>query len=230
MAPLVAATAPNCLITNDWVCWKYVRDYQDDLITATRQHVFITVTSVLIGLAVALPLSLVARRLPRLELLLLGVTTAIYTIPSLALFSLLIPFTGLGSDTVIVGLVLYSLTILMRNILAGLAGVPEDVKEAARGMGYGTGRLLWKVELPLALPSIMAGLRVATVSTVALTTIGAIVGAGGLGTLLYQAFNSIFKAQIFTASVLCVLLAIIFDLLLLTVQRLLTPWTRGKSS
>jgi osmoprotectant transport system permease protein len=129
----------------------------------------------------------------------------------------------------VIGLVLYSLTILLRNILAGLAGVPDDVREAARGMGFGSARMLWKVELPLAMPSIMAGLRVATVSTVALVTIGAIVGAGGLGTLLYQAIPSAFKAQIFTASVLCVLLAIAFDLVLLGVQRLLTPWTRRAS-
>lgn len=230
MAPLLAASAPNCLIENAWICGEYLRTRSDALVDATRQHVYITVVSVVIGLLAALPLALLARRYPRLELLLLGVTTAIYTIPSLALFSLLLPFTGLGSDTVILGLVLYSLTILIRNILAGLAGVPDDVKEAARGMGYGPGRLLWKVELPLALPSIMAGLRVATVSTVALVTIGAIVGAGGLGTLLYQAIPSAFKAQIFTASVLCVLLAVIFDLLLLGLQRLMTPWARGRSS
>jgi osmoprotectant transport system permease protein len=229
VAPLLAADAPNCLVANAWICGEYLRTRSDELIAATRQHVVITVISVLIGVAIAFPLALVARRWPRLEIVLLGITTAIYTIPSIALFSLLIAFSGLGSDTVVIGLVLYSLTILLRNILAGLAGVPDDVREAARGMGFGSARMLWKVELPLAMPSIMAGLRVATVSTVALVTIGAIVGAGGLGTLLYQAIPSAFKAQIFTASVLCVLLAIAFDLVLLGVQRLLTPWTRRAS-
>lgn len=229
MAPLVAATAPNCLVANDWICWEYVQTRQEVLIAATRQHIYITVVSILISLAISIPLSLLARRYPRLEALLLGITTGIYTIPSLALFTLLIPLTGLGSDTVIVGLVLYSLTILVRNVLAGLASVPDDVKEAAIGMGLGPGRLLWRVELPLALPSIMAGVRVATVSAVALTTIGALVGAGGLGNLINQAISSTFKAQIFTASVLCVALAIAFDLLLVSIQRFLTPWTRKES-
>jgi osmoprotectant transport system permease protein len=107
--------------------------------------------------------------------------------------------------------------------------VPEDVKEAGRGMGYGPPRLLWRVEFPLALPSIMAGVRVATVSAVALTTIGALVGAGGLGNLINQAIQSAFKAQIFTASVLCVALAVAFDVVLVMIQRLLTPWARRPS-
>jgi osmoprotectant transport system permease protein len=154
------------------------------------------------------------------------VTTVIYTIPSLALFSLLLPFTGLTSTTVVVGLALYSLTILVRNVLAGLRGVPDSVREAARGVGYSDLRLLLRVELPLALPVIMAGLRVATVSTVALVTIGSIVSYGGLGNLLLLAVGNQFKAQILAASVLCVVLAVVLDLLLLGLQRLLTPWTR----
>jgi len=222
----VAASGPTCLAENAWVCGEYLRTRQDQLIDATRQHVYITVVSVAIGLLVAMPLALLARRYRRTEGLVLGVSTALYTIPSLAMFSLLLPFTGLGSDTVIVGLVLYSLTILVRNVIAGLDGVPDDVKESAQGMGYGPTRMLLKVEIPLALPTIMAGVRVATVSSVALVTIGAIVGAGGLGQLLYQAIPSQFKAQIFTAAVLCVVLAILFDALLLLLQRLLTPWTR----
>jgi osmoprotectant transport system permease protein len=142
------------------------------------------------------------------------------------MFSLLLPFTGLTRATVIVGLVLYSLTILVRNTIAGLDGVPDDVREAARGMGYGSARMLLQVELPLATPSIMAGLRIATVSTVALATIGAIVGYGGLGNLIYDGLPSLFRAQVLTASVLCVALAVAADLLLLGAQRLLTPWQR----
>ncbi len=156
----------------------------------------------------------------------IGATTIVYTIPSLALFSLLLPFTGLSPTTVIIGLALYSLTILVRNVLAGLLAVPDEVVESARGVGYSNTRLLTRVELPLALPVIMAGLRVATVSTVALVTIGAIVSYGGLGNLLLQAVGNQFKAQIFAASLLGVVLAVVLDLVLVLVQRLLTPWTR----
>jgi osmoprotectant transport system permease protein len=129
---------------------------------------------------------------------------------------------------VVTGLVLYSLTVLVRNIMAGLASVPEDAREAARGMGYGPLRMLFGVELPLALPALMAGLRIATVSAVSLTTVGAIVGYGGLGNLIYQGMNSLFKAQVLTASAICVVIAVAADLLLLGVQRLLTPWTRTR--
>ncbi|NUU25067.1 MAG: ABC transporter permease subunit, partial [Streptomycetaceae bacterium] len=122
---------------------------------------------------------------------------------------------------------LYSLSILVGNTLAGLRAVPADAIEAARGMGFGPARLLFGVELPLALPTIMAGLRVATVSTVALTTIGSVVGSGGLGNLIQSGIDTQFKAQVLTASVLCVLLAVAFDLLLLLVQWLLTPWERS---
>jgi osmoprotectant transport system permease protein len=193
------------------------------------QHVWITVVSVLIGLVVALPLALLARRYRKLEGVVVGTTTALYTIPSLALFALLLPLTGLSPTTVVVGLVLYSLTILVRNIIEGLASVPPDVLEAAQGMGYGARKRLVKVELPLALPSIMAGLRVATVSTVALTTVGAIVSYGGLGNLLLEAVNTQFRPQVFTASVLCVLLAFVFDLIIVGAQRVMTPWTRTRA-
>jgi osmoprotectant transport system permease protein len=125
--------------------------------------------------------------------------------------------------------VLYSLTILVRNIIAGLDAVPDDVIESARGMGYGPGRLLIQVELPLALPAIMAGLRIATVSTVALATVGGILNYGGLGNLLFLGVASQFKAQIFAATLLCVLLAVTFDVLLLGLERALTPWLRSRS-
>lgn len=222
-------SAGDCLAHNAWVCGEYLRTRQEDILAATRQHVILTVVSVALGLVVAFPLALLARRFARLEGPVLALTTGLYTIPSLALFSLLLPFTGLSRSTVVIGLVLYSLTILVRNILAGLASVPADVVEAARGMGYGPGRLLLSVELPLALPAVMAGLRVATVSTVALVTIGAIVGYGGLGNLIYAGLPSLFKAQVLTASVVCVLLALLADVGLLGVQRLLTPWQRGRA-
>ena len=225
--PLAAPSpADNCLVRNDWICGKYLSTRASELTDALVQHLGIVVASVLLGLLVAFPLALLARRYRRLEGLVLGTTTAIYTIPSLALFSLLVPLTGLGVETVVLGLGLYSLTILVRNILDGLRAVPSDVRESAIGMGYGARRLLWRVELPLALPTIMAGIRVATVSAVALTTVGAILDYGGLGDLLIAGKQSDFKAQVLATSVLCVLLAIALDLLLVVAQRALTPWTR----
>jgi len=221
-----AAETPQCYIDNSWWCPFYWSDRQELLAGALKQHVSITVASVALGLLIAFPLALLARRFGRLETLVVGGTTIIYTIPSLALFSLLLPATGLSATTVIIGLALYSLTILVRSLLVGLRGVSEDVRESAVGNGYGQTRLLFTIELPLALPVIMAGLRVATVSTVALVTVGSIVSYGGLGNLLLQAVGNQFKAQILAASVLCVLLAVVLDILLVILQRLLTPWTR----
>ncbi|WP_256106847.1 ABC transporter permease [Streptomyces sp. ODS05-4] len=216
----------GCLVANAWICGEYLSSRGQELTDATLQHVWITVVSVLLGLAVAFPLALLVRARPRFAAPVLGLTTVLYAIPSLAMFSLLLPLFGLSAALVVTGLVLYSLTILVRNILAGLAAVPAEAREAARGMGYGPARLLWEVELPLALPAVLAGVRMATVSTVALTTVGALVDYGGLGTLITTGLKSYFKAQVLTASVLCVLLAVVADLLLLGLQRLLTPWTR----
>jgi osmoprotectant transport system permease protein len=217
----------NCLVANDWICGEYVRSRSQELVDATVQHVWITAVSVLIGVLVAFPLALLARRYGAFAGPILGLTTVLYSIPSLAMFSLLLPAFGLSASLVITGLVLYSLTILVRNILAGLQAVPEEAREAARGLGYGSARLLWEIELPLALPSVLAGVRIATVSTVALTTVGYIVDYGGLGTLIISGLRSDFKAQVLTASIICVLLALVADLLLLGLQRLLTPWTRA---
>jgi len=216
----------NCLTRNEWVCGRYYSSRASDLADALVQHLGIVVSSVLLGLVVAIPLALLARRYRKLEAGILGATTAIYTIPSLALFSLLVPLTGLGVNTVVIGLALYSLTILVRNILEGLRAVPAEVRESAVGMGYAPRRMLWRVEVPLALPAIMAGLRVATVSAVALTTVGSILDYGGLGDLLVDGTRTNFKAQVLATSVLCVLLAVCLDLVLVGVQRLLTPWTR----
>ena len=228
MAPL--SSTANCLVRNEWVCPEYFSTRSSQLTDALVEHILITVVSVLLGLVLAFPLALLARRYRKLEGVVVGTTTAIYTIPSLALFALLLPATGLSQTTVIIGLALYSLTILVRNIIEGLKSVPEDVRESALGMGYGRARLLFGVELPLALPTIMAGLRVATVSTVALTTVGSIVGYGGLGNLLIQAVDSQFRAQVLAAGLLCVLLAVAFDLLIVGFQRVLTPWSRERST
>ncbi|MGW6394635.1 ABC transporter permease [Streptomyces sp. NPDC055103] len=219
-------STPNCLVTNDWICGEYLRTRGEELTEATLQHVGITVVSVLLALLVAVPLALLVRARPRFAGPVLGLTTLLYTVPSLAMFSLLLPVFGLSAALVVTGLVLYALTILVRNTLAGLDAVPAEAREAARGMGYGSWRLLWQVELPLALPVLMAGIRMATVSTIALTTVGSVVGRGGLGNLIEDALPTFFKAQVLAASVLCVLLAVTADLLLLGLQRLLTPWAR----
>ncbi len=213
-------------MNDPWFNWQYISTNSETILAATRQHVALTFWAVFIGLLIALPLALLARRYPRTSLPILGVTGAIYTIPSLALFAALVPFTGLRPVTVEIGLVGYTLLILVRNVLTGLTGVPEDVREAARGMGFGTLRMLVRVELPLALPAIVAGLRVATVSTIALVTVGALVGYGGLGQLILEGLNTLYRTEIATASVLCVALALLADLALLAVQRLLTPWQR----
>lgn len=219
----------DCLQANSWICAKFISTRKDELLSALQQHVTLTAETVVIALAVSLPLAIAVRRGRQARGGLLGLATAVYTVPSLALFGLLVPITGLRPTTVLVGLVLYSLTILIRNVLAGLDSVPAEVVEAARGMGMGRLRILLQVELPLATPSIFAGLRVATVSTVALATIGYLIGEGGLGNLIHEGLTNYFKAEVLTASVLCVLLAMGLDAVLVGLQFLLTPWARRGS-
>lgn len=218
----------GCLAANDWICGEYLRTRSQELTDATVQHVEITVAAVGIGLLIALPLAFFARRWKLAAPPLLALTTVLYTVPSLAMLAFLVPMLGVSVSVVITALVLYSLTVLLRNILAGLEAVPAEVTEAARGMGYGPLRLLLTVELPLALPALMAGVRMATVSTIAMTTVGGIIDYGGLGNLLFSGLDSVFKAQVLTASVICVVLAIVADVLLLGVQWLLTPWARSR--
>lgn len=227
MPPDLLAQSAGCLQRNDWICGDYVSSRAELILSSLGQHVTLTVVSVLIGLLLALPLGLVAFRFPTARAFVLGGSTVLYTIPSLAMFSLLLPFTGLSATTVVVGLVLYSLTILVRNVVAGLQAVPADVVESAVGTGYGPLSLLMRVRLPLALPTIFAGVRVATVSTVALVTVGAILGNGGLGNLIYSGLRTQFQAEVLTATVIVVALAVVADLLLVAVQRLLTPWQRA---
>lgn len=228
-APAADAAEPSCYsrLVNEWFCADYVSDRRADILEALLQHVTITLVAVVVSVLVAFPLALVARRFPRLEAGVLGVSTGLYTVPSLALFPLLVPFTGLSPTTVVVGLALYALTVLVRAMLEGLRAVPADVLESGRGLGYGPTRLLLRAELPLALPVVMAGLRVATVSTVALTTVGSLVGYGGLGNLISEGVTTDFRAQLLTAAVLCVVLAVVLDAVIVLLQRVLTPWTRG---
>ena len=229
---VVSAREPKCYSrdVNAWICGDYWVDRQEEIVEATTTHIQITVAAVLLGLVIAFPLALIARQVPRLESSVLGLSTAIYTIPSLALLPLLVPLTGLTKTTVVIGLGLYCLTILVRAILDGLRSVPDDIREAAVGIGYSSTRLLLRVELPLALPVMMAGLRVATVSTVALTTIGTVVSEGGLGYLIANGQSTEFNAELFAGAALCVALALTLDLLLVLAQRLATPWRRGVSA
>lgn len=215
---------------NPWFSLSWVFDNWSLIMPLLVQHIRLTVLSVLIGALVAFPMALLARRNSLLSGAVLGASTLVYTIPSLAMFAFVAPFTGLSETTVAVGLVLYSLVILVRNFLAGLQAVPADAKEAARGMGYGSARLLWQVELPLALPSIFTGLRIATVSTVALVTVGVIVGQGGLGQIIIvNGFGAnYYRPPIVFGTLACVLLALLADQLLAAVQRMLTPWARTR--
>jgi osmoprotectant transport system permease protein len=213
-------------VGNPWLSWTYVRDNADTIRTAFTDHVVLTVWSVAIAAAIALPLAVLAYWVRPLAAPILTSTGVLYTIPSLALLAFLAPFLGTGRLTVVVALVMYALLVLVRNALTGLLQVPGDVREAATAMGYGRTARLLRVELPLAMPAILVGIRLATVSTVALVTVGAAVGSqGALGGLILSGFrNNFYKAQIATATILCVLLALVFDLLLLWAGKRLTPW------
>jgi osmoprotectant transport system permease protein len=180
-----------------------------------------------LGLAISLPLGLAARRWRWTEGPVLGFTGALFTIPSLALFALLVPFTGLSRTTAEIGLVAYTLLILVRNIVAGLEGVPEEVREAAHGLGFRPAGQLLRVELPLALPVIIAGIRIATVTTIGLVTVTGLIGQGGLGALIIDGINRDFRTPLVVGSVLSITLAVLADVGLAGIARLLSPWSRG---
>ncbi|ADL49369.1 ABC transporter permease [Micromonospora aurantiaca] len=216
---------------NPWFSWQYVRDNSDTILAALREHTWLTARAVVIAALVALPLAVLAYWFRSLSAPILAVTGVLYTVPSLALFAFLAPYLGIGAITVLTVVALYALLVIVRNALAGLNQVPPEVREAAEGMGYGRWGRLFRIELPLALPGILTGVRLATVSTVALVTVGVVVGRGGLGQLIFAGFqNNFYKAQIMAGTVLCVLLALVLDLVLAGVGRLLTPWLRGRSA
>src|SRR3954464_6826400 len=231
-APLPLAAPAGDGPGNPWFSWQYVQDNADTIMTKLGFHIGITLETVVIALVVAVPLAVLAYWIRPLTGPILALSGVLYTIPSLALLALLAPVLGATNRaTVLIALVLYALLLLIRNALTGLTQVPSEVRDAAAGMGYGRFGRLWHVELPLALPGIITGLRLATVSTVALVTIGAIIGQGGLGDLILGGFrNNFFRAQILTGSVLCVGLALVLDLMLSGVGRLLTPWTKVRGS
>lgn len=217
----------SCVSSNGF-CPSWIVDNFDRYVDPFLQHVFLTVVSVTIGFAIAFALALVAYRRRWLINPITQVTGILYTIPSIAAFFLLLPITGRGNKTAIVALVAYVLLIIFRNVLTGLDNVPEETKDAGRGMGLTDHQLLWKVEVPLALPEIMAGLRIAVTTTVGLATLVFFAGAGGLGEQIFADLT--FKSNVITAGGLAVLLAAVLDGLILLVQRRITPWTRVVSA
>jgi osmoprotectant transport system permease protein len=217
MAPLLDATDP-------WLRWDWVGSHTDAILGDLGQHVELTVIAVGAGLLVAIPIGVLAWRYRGTRGPVLGLAGGLYTIPSLALFAMLVPWTGLTVLTSEIGLVSYTLLILVRNIVVGLDGVPAEVRDAATGMGYRPLRQLLGVELPLALPVIVAGLRIATVTTIGLITVTSLIGEGGLGALIYDGLLRDFKTPLVVGSVLSVALAVVADVTLALVQRLLTPW------
>jgi osmoprotectant transport system permease protein len=224
-----ACERANNLFCGSW----FSRNWNPVLWPALRQHVELTLIAVSIGFVIALSLALVAHRQGWLERPVLLVTTVLYTIPSIALFELLVPIHGFGLSrtTAEVALVSYTLLILFRNTLTGLRAVPAEVREAAQGMGMSPRQTLWRVELPLALPAIMAGLRIATVTVISLATVASFVDNEGLGTPIFQAIaNDAFKTELIAAGGMAVGLALLADGLLVLCQRRLTPWARARAS
>jgi osmoprotectant transport system permease protein len=210
----------------DWLV-----DNLDQLTRRVGEHLLVTIIAVTVGFLISFALALLIRRYPPIYGPILAVSGILYAIPSIALFVLFIPITGLSLLTAEIALVSYTLVILVRNIVTGLRSVPADVIEAARGMGYTDTQRLWRVELPIALPVIVAGVRIATVTTIGLVTIATLIGMGGLGYLIVNiGVSGRFPTATITGVGLVVALSTIVDLLLLVVQRRLTPWAQAREA
>jgi osmoprotectant transport system permease protein len=210
------------------VRWDWVGSHLGEIASRLGEHVVLAAIAVVIGFVLSFGLSLMIRRHPLLYSPVTWTSGVLYTIPSLALFALLIPVTGLTLLTAEIGLVSYTLLILVRNIVAGLRGAPADVREAAVAMGYTDRELLLGVEIPLAVPVIMAGIRVATVTTIGLTTVTALIGQGGFGYLILLGIQTFFSTPLIVGAVGSVLLAVIADSAIVALQRLLVPWERRR--
>lgn len=218
--PIVAAN------TERWLWWPWIGDNADMIRHDLWMHIELTGLAVLAGLVISLPVAVWAQRHPRLLGPVLGGAGVLYTIPALAAFALLIPYTGSGKLTAVIPLTGYTLLILVRNIVTGLDGVPPDAIEAANAMGLTRFQRLRRLELPLAMPAIMAGVRVATVSTIGMLTIAAMVGLGGLGHLIMIGLNRPIRTAVTVGAVLSIALAVVADVGLAAVQRVLSPWAR----
>lgn len=209
--------------------WSWISSNLDTIWAQFQEHIILTILPVGFGFLIAFPLALVAVRWPNLYSPLLGITGVLFSIPTLALFVVMIPFTGLSRATAIIPLTLYTLLILIRNTVEGLASVPRDVSESAEAMGYRRTRRLFKIELPLAMPVIVAGLRIATVNTIAYVAITSLIGQGGLGRLMLDGFQRQFPTPLIVGLTLAVAFAVATDLGLLSIERALTPWKRARS-
>jgi osmoprotectant transport system permease protein len=212
------------LIEWDWLS----ENFWEDIFPAIQGHMYLSFVSVAIALAISLPVGVLAARYRKIYPPVTFVTGILYSIPSLALFSILISVPGIviGPTPVIIALVAYSLLILIRNVVAGIDAVPAETIDAARGMGLTNRQILFGVELPLALPVIVAGIRIATVTIIGIATIGAYISGGGLGKLIFDGINRNFPTMIIAGAVLATALAILADLLLLGLERYLRPWAR----
>jgi osmoprotectant transport system permease protein len=211
---------------NSFVWWDWVGRNRDDIWDKTVEHLQLTGVALGIGLVLSVVLSVIALRWRRTYGPITWVTGLLFSIPSVALFAFLVPITGLSFTTAEIGLVSYTLLILIRNIVAGVDGVPDAVKEAADGMGYTRWRRFREVDLRLATPTIIAGIRIASVTVIGLVTVTALIGAGGLGDLILEGLGRDFTTPIVVGAVLSIVLAVVIDLVLLAVQRVVTPWTR----
>jgi osmoprotectant transport system permease protein len=208
--------------------WAWIGEHLGELGSRTVQHLYLTAIAVAVGFLISFGLAIWAVRLRAFYVPIVGLTGLLYTIPSIALFPFFIPITGLTDLTAEIPLVLYSLLIFVRNIVAGLDAVPREVLEAADGSGYDARTRFWRVEVPLAIPLIVAGIRLATVSTIGLVTITGILGDrfGGLGFFIFEGRNHRFPTEIFLGGIASIVLAVVVDVALVAVQRRLTPWTR----
>jgi osmoprotectant transport system permease protein len=218
-----------CLRNNGWFCTEWVREHWGDILQpALVQHIELTLIAVGIGFAIAFLLALVGFRFRVVDPPLGALTDILYTIPSIALYQLLVPVTGLTVTTIEIALVSYTLFVLYRNIVAGLRAVPAEVLESARGMGLTRRQTFLRVELPLAAPAILAGIRVATVATISIATVAAFLIYYGLGGPIFDALGQpdIFRTELVAAGGLAILLALAADGLLTLLQRILTPWNR----
>ncbi len=210
-----------------WVNWDWLSTHVGVFAEALLQHITLTLIAIGVGLVISLPMGIVAHRWRVLRNPVLTLFGIFYTIPSIALFAILIPYTGLSTLTAEIGLVGYAVLILTRNVVVGLEAVPKDVLDAADGMGYRPLARLLRVELPLALPAIFAGVRIATVTTIGLVTITAVIGLGGLGQLILQGLVESFHTPLVVATLLSIVLALVADLALAGTQRFALPWTRS---
>jgi osmoprotectant transport system permease protein len=211
--------------SNPWISVDYLTSSWGELASALVEHIAITVAAVALATAVAIPLAIFAVRTRWLATPTLIVGALLYTIPSLALITGLWPIFGLSATTVIVALALYALLVILRNTIVGLQGMPEEVRRAGLGMGYSEGALLVRVGVPMALPAIMAGIRLAAVSTVGLVMVGALVGHGGLGLIVLNGFtNNFYRAPILAGTVLAVILGLLIEWLLVRLEHRLSPW------